>query len=222
MKRESAGARRPYKSALRDAATAQTRERVLGAAQELLSAPDGLGRFSLDAVAQLAGVSRLTVYNQFGSRRALLEAVFDDLAVRGGVTQVPAAMAEPDPRVALSRLVGIFCEFFVFGRSLIGPLHAASVSDPELQQSMQERNQRRHRAIEVLVKRLQSAGDIDDAAAVPLRDVLLALTSPLFITELAGPGRSAEQVRILVQGLVDDALLRAARGWAAAPVRRRR
>jgi AcrR family transcriptional regulator len=222
MKHEPAAPRRPYQSALRDAATAQTRERVLHAAQELLSSPDGLERFSLDAVAQRAGVSRLTVYNQFGSRPALLEAVFDDLALRGGVTRVPAAMAEPDPRVALRKLVGIFCEFFVFGRSMIGSLHAASANDPELRQGMQQRNQRRHRAIEVLVERLRSAGEIADAAVVPLRDLLVALTSPLFIIELAGADRGAEEVELLVQGQVDDALSRAARGWKAAPTRRRR
>jgi AcrR family transcriptional regulator len=42
-----------------------------------------LSAFALESVAKAAGVTRLTVYNQFGSRRGPLEAVFDHFAERG-------------------------------------------------------------------------------------------------------------------------------------------
>jgi AcrR family transcriptional regulator len=74
---------RPYKSARRAVTAERTRARLLKAASEMLAAPDGI---SLGAVAKKARVTRLTVYNQFGSRRALLEAVFDDMASAVGCT----------------------------------------------------------------------------------------------------------------------------------------
>ena len=88
---------RAYHSAVRDEAAEKTRGRILAAAIKHLRAK-GAGGFSLDAVAQKAKVTRLTVYNQFGSRRVLLEAVFDDYAMRGGLTRLGEVMAAPDPR----------------------------------------------------------------------------------------------------------------------------
>ena len=66
--------RRPYVSAARAEAAAEKRERVIRAAARFLREEDGITAFSLDAVAKAADVTRLTVYNQFGSRRGLLEA----------------------------------------------------------------------------------------------------------------------------------------------------
>ena len=71
---------RSYVSPARSAAAAETRERVIEAASRTLREGESIARFSLDTVAKVAGVTRLTVYNQFGSRRGLLEAVFDEIA----------------------------------------------------------------------------------------------------------------------------------------------
>jgi AcrR family transcriptional regulator len=75
---------RPYRSPVREAAASETHARILAAASGLLGAPKGIGGFSLDAVANEARVTRVTVYKQFGSRGALLEEVLDDMAARGG------------------------------------------------------------------------------------------------------------------------------------------
>ena len=66
---------RPYVSAKRDAAAAAKRQHVLDVATRLLS--EGEQMISMESVAKAAGVTRLTVYKQFGSRRGLLEAIFD-------------------------------------------------------------------------------------------------------------------------------------------------
>src|SRR6266404_9405069 len=101
--------RRAYVSSVRTAAAAEKRDRVVEAAAKSLREDASIARFSLDNVAKAAGVTRLTVYNQFGSRRGLLEAVFDDIARRGGLPEIAEAMAMPDPLVALDRMVEIFC-----------------------------------------------------------------------------------------------------------------
>src|ERR1700704_3151756 len=88
---------RPYRSPRRDAAATQTHARIVVAAAAVLGSPKGSGGFSLEAVARKAGVTRLTVYNQFGSRRALLEAVFDERAARGGLHRIADVMAGAGP-----------------------------------------------------------------------------------------------------------------------------
>lgn len=207
MKPDSPEPPRPYHSPQRAAAAAQKRERVVAAARDLLAGDEGLGGFSLEAVAKRAGVTRLTVYHQFGSRRALLEAVFDDLAVSGGLQRIAATMALPDPQAALAQVVLVFCEFFVDGRTVMAPLLAAAASDPELKQGLSERNERRRRVLHVLVERMAVRADaIDD-----LVDVLWALTSAPFVIELAAGGRSAQAVAALVQALAADAVQRASR-----------
>src|SRR2546430_11163673 len=82
---------RPYRLGRRQPAAQRTRARVLRAARELLTARAGAEPFSVDAVARRAGVARMTVYHQFGSRRGLLEALFDSFAVGG---ELPARSEE--------------------------------------------------------------------------------------------------------------------------------
>jgi len=55
---------RPYQSERRQAATNETRARILEAAHSLLSGPGG-ATFTIDAVAEQADVARMTVYHQF-------------------------------------------------------------------------------------------------------------------------------------------------------------
>src|SRR3979490_3308680 len=104
--------KRSYVRSVRAEPAAEKRNRVVEAAALLLREEHSIAAFSLDAVAKAAGVTRLTVYNQFGSRRGLLEAVFDESARQGGLSRIEEAMAMPDPGMALDRLVEIFCHFW--------------------------------------------------------------------------------------------------------------
>jgi AcrR family transcriptional regulator len=194
---------RRYSSTIRAAAAAEKRARVLDAAAALLREDAGISGFSLEAVAGAAGVTRLTVYNQFGSRRGLLEAVFDEVAIGGGLTRIPDAMALADARVALDRLVDIFCDFWN-GDPAIGNLHGAMAIDPEFAQALTERNERRRTIFNAIVRRV--AGK-----SVPLRtrqdaaDLIFTLTSCATFTMLR-QGRSAERTRALVKAACNDAL----------------
>src|SRR5262249_17189259 len=124
---------RPYRSSRRRMATERTRTRLLKAARAILATGNGI---SLDAVAKSPGVTRLTVYNQFGSRRALREAVFDDMAERGGLHRIREAMTSPDPEAALRQIVAIFCDFWSVHRGVLWRLHAAGATDPEFEESL--------------------------------------------------------------------------------------
>jgi AcrR family transcriptional regulator len=198
---------RSYKSPRRDAAAERTRAKIVKAAVAILGAVDGIGEYSLDAVARKAGVTRLTVYNHFGSRRALLETVFDTIAERGGLFQIAEVMAGSDPRAGLRRIVAIFCDFWSSDVDRLALLHAAGANDPEIAVSMQERLERRRQVLSVLVRRI-AAGRLKPAAAADLVDVLFALTSHEFFALLTADGRTARAACELIERLADDAVTR--------------
>jgi AcrR family transcriptional regulator len=202
---------RPYKSSRRDATATQTRERIVRAATTILGGADAIREFSLEGVARKAGVTRLTVYNHFGSRRALLEAAFDDRAACSGFHRIADIMAEPDPRRGLSRVIAFFCDFWNSDPGTFGLLHAASAADPEIEASLRERLERRRKVLTVLVARI--GGDrLKSKAAGDLVDVLFALTGYEFFSELAVRGRTAAAACKQIQSLATDAVNRALAG----------
>lgn len=199
---------RTYQSPKRDAIAQNTRERLIAAAFRLLASRSKSDGFSLDAVAKAARVTRITVYNQFGSRRALLEAVFDDRAAQGGLNRIAEAMSDPDPHGGLMRLIGIFCKFWESNDVAIARIASAGNDDPELAESLRERNERRRRALSVLVGRMTQRKSTDPSAIADLIDVLFALSGFNFFTDLQHGKRTSEDVCKLIQVLADE-LLRA-------------
>jgi AcrR family transcriptional regulator len=195
-------AARPYHSPSRAAAAGRTRTRIVAAATALLASG---ASFSLEAVAQQAGVTRLTVYNQFESRAGLLEAVFDDLAQRGGLFELSAVFADPDPRRGLRRMVTVFCRFWAAHRSMLPKFRAVIQSDQEIADSLKQRAERRRRGLTVLVGRLAPGRRKDSGDLV---DVLFALTGFEMFEALSVRKRSPKAVESLLQSLVEQAVNR--------------
>ena len=188
--------KRAYVSSVRSEAAAEKRDRVIEAAANLLREDASIARFSLDTVAKAAGVTRLTVYNQFGSRRGLLEAVFDNIARQGGLHEIADAMAMPDPLLALDRVIEIFSSFWARDAA-IGRLHEAMATDPEFADALLERNERRRKLVGMLVGRV-AAKTASRRAREDAVDMIFALTSyPMFA--MLNRGRSPGEVRQLVQ-----------------------
>jgi AcrR family transcriptional regulator len=204
---------RRYCSPRRAATASQTRERIVTAAAALLGAPSGIGGFSLEAVAKKAGVTRLTVYKQFGSRRALLESVFDERAARGGLHRIAEAMQDSDPHAGLRRIIAIFCDFWSSDPGAFWRLHAAGANDPEFEASVRARNERRRRILSVLVDRMAQGGHLRSEALVDLVDALFALTSFPFFSQLTAQGRTTDVACRIIQMLAADAVRRGTCGW---------
>lgn len=197
---------RPYRSEARDAASAETRRRLVAAATELLNEPGDLKGFSLNAVARRAGVTRLTVYNQFGSRLGLLEEVFDERAREGGLFGLTQVFAMADTHAALARTVQVFCRFWASAPPMMARLHGAAETDPELGDAIRARNERRRCAMRSLVDRLVAAGDVRAGREEDLTDVIFALTGFAFFDALRHGGRSLEEVCGLIQEQVRRAV----------------
>jgi AcrR family transcriptional regulator len=183
---------RPYELKRRAAAMGERRGRIVAAAREELVSGR---RFTLEAVAERARVSRVTVYAQFGDREALREAVYDDLAASGGLQRIPDAFTIENPLRGVEVLTTIFCHFYSVHREVLRRLGALSVLSDDDRSTHGGRNARRHQIIGVLLGR---AG-IDDRR---LNDTVQALTSLAFVDELAGPGRTPDDVAGEVAALV--------------------
>lgn len=190
--------RRAYRSEVRAAAVDETRARIVTASHRLLSGGKDLPAFSIDAVARDAGVTRLTVYNQFESKRGLLEAVFDDMAVRGGLFELPKVMAEADPLRALRRVVAVFCHFWASHGSAYLTLSALTKLDEEIGAALKQRTERRRRVLAALVARLPAVEDRD-----ALVDVLFVMTSFETFEALRVRKRSHAEVEALIWRLVE-------------------
>jgi AcrR family transcriptional regulator len=99
--------RRAYESPLRREQAAETRRRILRAAQQLFER-DGYATTSMAAIATTAGVSLKTVYLAFETKSGLLRALWH-LLLRGERDSVPvgeqpwyrAVLEEPDPGLQL-------------------------------------------------------------------------------------------------------------------------
>ncbi|WNL46475.1 TetR/AcrR family transcriptional regulator [Dyella sp. BiH032] len=193
---------RPYLSPLRSAAAAEKRKAVLDAATDLLRQKN-IAQFSLDAVAKAAGVTRLTVYNQFGSRRGLFEAVLDELAQRGRLLRLPAALEAKDPAAALDALIEIFCDFWA-GDSALGRLHDAIALDAEFGEVLQARSELRRQALTALLKRM---GFKQTAAAREAVDLIYTMTSCAFYRSMAAT-QSDAAVRKVIKTVAAETLHR--------------
>lgn len=197
--------RKSYRSETRDAAASETREKIIGAARILLAGGENLPAFSLEAVAREAGVTRLTVYNAFKSKRGLLEAFFDDTASQGGLLELPSVFAEPDAIQALGRVVSVFCRFWASHGKVFPKFMAVARLDDEIAESLVQRSERRRQVLTVLVGRIASGQEQSD-----LVDVLFALTSFEMYYALSVRRRSGKAIEALIQKLVQDSLKRVA------------
>ncbi|MDQ6661368.1 MAG: TetR/AcrR family transcriptional regulator [Chloroflexota bacterium] len=198
---------RSYQLGLRQAATEQTRSRVIGAARALLMESSGFSGFSIEAVARRADVARMTVYHQFGSKTGLLEALCDSLAMYGGMEQLASAFHRAEPLEGLDEYIATFGHFWDSDRLVTRRLRGLAALDPDFEQVIRARDERRRKGLHVLVQRLtERHGHPSPEALEETVNVLYTLLSFEFFETLAGPTRSLEEVVPLVCRLAHTVL----------------
>jgi AcrR family transcriptional regulator len=125
-------ATRRYDVGRRGAAADRTRAAILTAAAGLLKAQGGPP--SVGAIAARAGVSRLTVYDRFGSKGELMAAVAEAaLAAR------PPAQAAGEPLAELRVHLAAACELWATDPALFRRLPEASGADSGHERALAER-----------------------------------------------------------------------------------
>ncbi len=190
---------RPYEPGERLRAVDASRNRIVRAAASLLES-ETTEAFSIDAVAQRAGVSRMTVYNQFESKGGLLATLFDAIARSGEFGRMGDVFDAQDPIVALDDFVALFGRFWTRRRVTHRRLRAAAIVEQDLAGAIERHSDRRRSGLMELARRLPTSY----TPAVPadeLVNVLFVLLSFDNFDAIAGE-RTPDGVTPVVQGLV--------------------
>jgi AcrR family transcriptional regulator len=170
--------RRPYELGKRLEQMDQSRAAILRAARALLESK-GYRQLTMASLAAESGVTRQTVHNLFGNKAAVLEALFDVIALDGGMERMREAMTQAVPEAMLEKFVEVFCGFWSTHRLLLRRIHGIGAIDPEFGAVLATRNQRRLGAATRIVSRLCTGNQARERAAV-----LMSLTSFEFFDAL--------------------------------------
>lgn len=174
--------KRAYQSGRRREQAAQTRERVLTAAQSVFE-DRGFEGATINAIAEAAGVSPETIYARFGNKRAVLLELIGR-AVRGQdgrpvrEQRTPQAVAAAANHAEQLRLFAPdIAQRLARVSPLLHVLAAAGAADPALAQMLAEVHATRRRALRGFVDLLLANGPLAlDADAAT--DAVWSLASP--------------------------------------------
>ncbi|HTV03896.1 MAG TPA: helix-turn-helix domain-containing protein [Acidobacteriaceae bacterium] len=174
--------KRPYELGRRLQQMDKSKADILRAARALLEAK-GYRQLTMASLAAESGVTRQTVHNLFGTKAAVLEALFDVIALDGGMEGMREAMTQPNADAMLQRAVAVFCGFWASNRVLLRRIRGIGAVDPEFGAVLEARNQRRVMAATRIVGRFGVKGDTKQKVAT-----LTALTSFEFFDGLVESG----------------------------------
>lgn len=173
----------------------QSRAAILRAARAHL-AQGGYRRLTMASLAAESGVTRQTVHNLFGTKTAVLEALFDVMALDGGMERMREVMTQPSAEAMLECFVEVFCRFWSTDRLLLRRIHGIGAIDPEFGAAIEARNRRRLMAATRIAARMCQGQGSSRAAAT-----LTALTSFEFFDALAESSLDEQQAAAVVLDL---------------------
>jgi AcrR family transcriptional regulator len=133
------------------------RARILREAWAMIEA-GRIGDLTMAAVAKAAGVSRQTVYVQFGTRAGLLvQMVRERDATNPRLEQLGAAVEHPDPVEALKALTRVLAAWWQDINPIAQALFGAALTDDAARAAWEDRMAHLHDLAEQVVRRLDAA-----------------------------------------------------------------
>jgi AcrR family transcriptional regulator len=172
----------------------ESRAAILSAARSQLEA-NGYRQLTMGSLAAESGVTRQTIHNLFGTKAGVLEALFDLIALDGGMESMRNVMTQPSTEAMLEGFVEVFCRFWSSNRMLLRRIHGIGAIDPEFGTVIEARNGRRYNAAKRIVNRMGSGDLVERASA------LTALTSFEFFDALADNLRDEKRPAAIVLDL---------------------
>jgi AcrR family transcriptional regulator len=210
-KKKAVACKRPYALGKRLELSQHKRASILAAAKTHLETK-GLLQFTMDSLAGESGVTRQTVHNLFGTKAAILEALFDQLASAGGMERMREVMQEPSADRILSRFVEVCTDFWRKERELIRRIHGIAAIDPEWSAAVNARNRRRQSAASRVIDLLgKENGEKVLNDRIQKIATLYALTSFEFFDSLSESCGNAKEAAHLVHLLAKVSLASEAR-----------
>jgi AcrR family transcriptional regulator len=186
-------ATRPY---TRPRTSAKSVDRVLDAAERLIRA----GEFhsaTVEALAEEAGVSRATVFNRFGSKLGVLEALVERCFAGPEMQAINEALELEDPVAALEAMIEPSCAIWEARGFIVEQLYAIVVLEPGAAAVIDELEAAQRSGLQRLARRLARAGrlrpGLGEARVAATLDMLTGLES--FLRLRRAHGLSLRQAR---------------------------
>jgi AcrR family transcriptional regulator len=186
---------RPY-TAARRRGSLETVERVLEAAERMIK-EDAFHAATMDELAMAAGVSRATVFNRFGSKLGVLEALFTRGMEGPEMAAIQEALVLEDPVAALDAVVEAGCAIWEACGFVVQQLQAVAILEPDAAALIDRQRDEQRADLQGLTRRLAKAGRLKPGLsltrATATLHTLTSLESFLWLRE--GYGLSLRQTR---------------------------
>ena len=195
---------RPYRAHSRSPRPVRTRSKITDAVRELLAE----GRFhesTVEEVADRAGVARATVYQHFGSRLDLVDAICEAFDANPALLELRRFVELPDADEALARTIANTVRFWSSEDAILSQLYGVAAIDPAARDLVDRQRADRRGEMERLVRNLRRAGRlrVGERRALTL---LLVLTSYETFRELRASNLSDRQTVAFLQEAAREAL----------------
>jgi AcrR family transcriptional regulator len=200
---------RAYRSRSRPQKSAETRERIKAAVRGLL-AEGTFHESTVEHVAEQAGVSRATLYQHFGSRLDLVDAICETFDANPALLELREIVESPDSDVALAQTIANSIRFWSSEDPILSQLYGVVAIDPAAHDLVDRQRADRRGELERLVRNLRRAGRLrqgtTERGALAL---LLVLTSYETFRELREAGLSDRRLTATLQETARELLLNA-------------
>jgi AcrR family transcriptional regulator len=159
-------------------------ELVLDASEALIR-EDAFHASTMDELAAAAGVSRATVFNRFGSKLGVLEALFNRCLESPEMEAVLEAFDVEDPVAALDAVVETSCAMWEGHGFIVEQLQAIAILEPGARALLEGQREDQRAALQRLTRRLARADQLrsglGEARATATLHVLTSLESFLWL-----------------------------------------
>jgi AcrR family transcriptional regulator len=176
-------ATRPYAASRRRGRPASV-DRVLAAA-EVLIRDDSFHSATMDELAAAAGVSRATVFNRFGSKLGVLQALFARCLESPEMRAIEDALAIEDPVEALDAVIEAGCALWEAHGFIVEQLQAIVVLEPGASAPLEQQREEQRADLQDLTRRLARADrlrpGLGEARATATLHLLTSLESFLWL-----------------------------------------
>jgi AcrR family transcriptional regulator len=164
-------------------------ERVLDAAARLIK-EDAFHTATMEELAAAAGVSRATVFNRFGSKLGVLEALFTRGMQGPEMQAIAGALAIEDPVEALEAVIDASCAIWEASADVHLQLQAIATLEPDAAELVERQLEQQREEIHELIRRLAKAGrlrkGLSHARAAATLHMLSSLESFLWLRRSYG------------------------------------
>ena len=201
-------ARRPYTRG-RGSRGGRSIDRVLEAAERLIR-EDAFHVATMDELAAAAGVSRATVFNRFGSKLGVLQALFARCMEGPEMEAIREALELEDPLAALEAAIEASCAIWESSAYVHEQLQAIVVLEPDASALVDQQREEQRADLLALARRLSRAGrlrpGLSETRAAAALHMLTSLESFLWLRREYGLSLRqthetiAEQARALLTG----------------------